>query len=213
MATVSVSGSMLTVEGLKLGATYVSVTVTDLAGESIVKNMSVKVLEERFPEDPPTPIPPEEGMELTEGALTLFPNPAPDALFIGVGGEAGKRADIRVYDSAAREVVRLDGAAFGSEGELKDVIRYDVSGLVPGSYTVRVKLADGREASQYVRESMRACGRQTSACRPLSLSSGCGYRRLSVFGACSAEPERFLRSGVRRGMRCCASGGVSGDGL
>ncbi len=120
-------------------------TVTDLAGESIVKNMSVKVLEERFPEDPPTPIPPEEGMELTEGALTLFPNPAPDALFIGVGGEAGKRADIRVYDSAAREVVRLDGAAFGSEGELKDVIRYDVSGLVPGSYTVRVKLADGRE--------------------------------------------------------------------
>ena len=145
VATVSVSGSMLTVEGLKLGATYVSVTVTDLAGESIVKNMSVKVLEERFPEDPPTPIPPEEGMELTEGALTLFPNPAPDALFIGVGGEAGKRADIRVYDSAAREVVRLDGAAFGSEGELKDVIRYDVSGLVPGSYTVRVKLADGRE--------------------------------------------------------------------
>ena len=145
MATVSVSGSMLTVEGLKLGATYVSVTVTDLAGESIVKNMSVKVLEERFPEDPPTPIPPEEGVELTEGALTLFPNPAPDALFIGVGGEAGKRADIRVYDSAAREVVRLDGAAFGSEGELKDVIRYDVSGLVPGSYTVRVKLADGRE--------------------------------------------------------------------
>ena len=145
VATVSVSGSMLTVEGLKLGATYVSVTVTDLAGESIVKNMSVKVLEERFPEDPPTPIPPEEGVELTEGALTLFPNPAPDALFIGVGGEAGKRADIRVYDSAAREVVRLDGAAFGSEGELKDVIRYDVSGLVPGSYTVRVKLADGRE--------------------------------------------------------------------
>ena len=118
-------------------------TVTDLAGESIVKNMSVKVLEERFPEDPPTPIPPEEGVELTEGALTLFPNPAPDALFIGAGGEAGKRA--RVYDSAAREVVRLDGAAFGSEGELKDVIRYDVSGLVPGSYTVRVKLADGRE--------------------------------------------------------------------
>ena len=61
---------------------------------------------------------------------------------------AAKRAngpDIRVYDSAAREVVRLDGAAFGSEGELKDVIRYDVSGLVPGSYTVRVKLADGRE--------------------------------------------------------------------
>ena len=145
VATVSVSGSMLTVEGLKLGATYVSVTVTDLAGERIVKNMSVKVLEERFPEDPPTPIPPEEGVELTEGALTLFPNPAPDALFIGVGGEAGKRADIRVYDSAAREVVRLDGAAFGSEGELKDVIRYDVSGLVPGSYTVRVKLADGRE--------------------------------------------------------------------
>ena len=140
VATVSVSGSMLTVEGLKLGATYVSVTVTDLAGESIVKNMSVKVLEERFPEDPPTPIPPEEGMELTEGALTLFPNPAPDALFIGVGGEAGKRADIRVYDSAAREVVRLDGAAFGSEGELKDVIRYDVSGLVPGSYTVRVNI-------------------------------------------------------------------------
>lgn len=29
VATVSVSGSMLTVEGLKLGATYVSVTVTD----------------------------------------------------------------------------------------------------------------------------------------------------------------------------------------
>ena len=91
VATVSVSGSMLTVEGLKLGATYVSVTVTDLAGESIVKNMSVKVLEERFPEDPPTPIPPEEGMELTEGALTLFPNPAPDALFIGVGVGLGVR--------------------------------------------------------------------------------------------------------------------------
>ena len=82
---------MLTVEGLKLGATYVSVTVTDLAGESIVKNMSVKVLEERFPEDPPTPIPPEEGVELTEGALTLFPNPAPDALFIGVGVGLGVR--------------------------------------------------------------------------------------------------------------------------
>ena len=91
VATVSVSGSMLTVEGLKLGATYVSVTVTDLAGESIVKNMSVKVLEERFPEDPPTPIPPEEGVELTEGALTLFPNPAPDALFIGVGVGLGVR--------------------------------------------------------------------------------------------------------------------------
>ena len=41
---------------------------------------------------------------------------------------------------------------------------------------------------------MRACGRQTSACRPLSLSSGCGYRRLSVFGACSAEPGKCCKT-------------------
>ena len=195
VATVSVSGSMLTVEGLKLGATYVSVTVTDLAGESIVKNMSVKVLEERFPEDPPTPIPPEEGMELTEGALTLFPNPAPDALFIGVGGEAGKRADIRVYDSAAREVVRLDGAAFGSEGELKDVIRYDVSGLVPGSYTVRVKLADGRELrSTFVKPGARADGRLQPAvrslCRPAADTGVCPFSEpaaRNLKGSCGRE--------------------------
>ena len=83
-------------------------------------------------------------MELTEGALTLFPNGSGCAVHRR-RRRSGQTADIRVYDSAAREVVRLDGAAFGSEGELKDVIRYDVSGLVPGSYTVRVKLADGRE--------------------------------------------------------------------
>ena len=195
VATVSVSGSMLTVEGLKLGATYVSVTVTDLAGESIVKNMSVKVLEERFPEDPPTPIPPEEGVELTEGALTLFPNPAPDALFIGVGGEAGKRADIRVYDSAAREVVRLDGAAFGSEGELKDVIRYDVSGLVPGSYTVRVKLADGRALrSTFGNAGARADGRLQRAgrslCRPAADTGVCPFSEPAardLKGSCGRE--------------------------
>ena len=142
VATVSVSGSLLTVEGHKKGSTYLSVTVSDRVGETIVKNMAVKVQEDREPSEPI--LPPDESPALEEGVLTLLGNPVGEMLCIGVGGEGGRSADLQIHDAAAREVGRVEGVPFGSEGEWKDKIRYDVSGLAPGGYTVAVRLADGR---------------------------------------------------------------------
>ncbi|HIW97409.1 MAG TPA: S8 family serine peptidase [Candidatus Tidjanibacter gallistercoris] len=144
---VSVSGSVMTLEGYTEGSTYASVTVTDLAGESITKNMAVVVLEDREQENPPTPPTPpeEEETELAEGVLNLFPNPVHDDVLVGIKDCGGKNADLRVYDAAARLVVSADGVSFGTSGKMKDIVKYGVSGLAPGIYTMVVVLEDGRE--------------------------------------------------------------------
>lgn len=139
----TVEGSVLTIEGLKKGETYVSIEVKDRAGETISKNMAVRVLKDREIAPPPPPV--VEQVELQEGILNIFPNPAPDEVYLGVKGAEGLKVDIDIYDAAARKVVSASGLGFGAEGtEYAGAVKYDVSRLSPGSYTVSATLSDGR---------------------------------------------------------------------
>lgn len=140
---VAVAGSVLTIEGIKIGETLVKITVTDLAGESISKNMAVRVLSDRGTTPTPPPTPP--AVELQEGVLNLFPNPAPDGIYLGVKGAEGLTVDIDVYDTAARRVISASGLQLGAEGsEYAGAVKVDVSKLSPGSYSVSASLSDGR---------------------------------------------------------------------
>lgn len=143
VAKVSVAGSMLTIDGFKTGETFVRITVTDLAGESISKNMAVRVLRDR--ETTPTPPPTDPAVELQEGVLNLFPNPAPDGIYLGVKGAEGMTVDIDVYDTAARRVISASGLQLGADGsKYAGAVKVDVSKLSPGSYSVSASLSDGR---------------------------------------------------------------------
>lgn len=150
---VSLSGSILTVEGFKIGSVIVAVSATDLAGASVSRNMAVEVTEDRGnTENPdPDPEPPvdEGGIELTEGVLNFFPNPAVgETVSIGIVNAGGTTATVTLYDSAAREVLSIAGAEFDTDGENKDVFVLDnIGGLSPGVYTVSVHCSDGRNFS------------------------------------------------------------------
>lgn len=141
----SITGSVVTIEGVKKGETYITVTVTDLAGESLSKNVSVRVLKDRDNGPVPPPVQ-EDPVELQEGILNVFPNPAPEELWLGVKGAEGLTVDIEIYDSAARRVVSATGLQLAAAGtQYAGAVKYDVSKLSPGIYTISATLSDGRK--------------------------------------------------------------------
>lgn len=118
----TIDGNVLLLNPLAKGTSLITVTATDLAGDSVNAVMYATVASG---DDP-----------VTEEGISVYPNPAVDYLSIVLGGIAGEgTAEVVVYDAAARKTLErtvdfADGAG-----------RLDVSGLVPGIYTVSVKHA------------------------------------------------------------------------
>ena len=147
VATAAVQGAQLVIEARHQGSTIVEVTVTDRAGASITRNMSVTVTCDNpygggEPDPDPDPDPDPQQPTLAAG-LTLYPNPVETTATIGVAGAGSTMVRLRIYDSAAGLVMEQAALALGVDGT--DSAVCDLSALAPGAYTMTVRLENGRE--------------------------------------------------------------------
>lgn len=137
-------GSKLVIEAHKKGSTIVGVTVTDRAGASITRNMSVTVSQDNPDDGGEEPTDPELPA-LREG-LNLYPNPVRTTATIGLTGAADAAAEVRIYDGAARLVMTVGEVVFGAEeSTTPDRVTCDLSALSAGHYVMAVRLEDGTE--------------------------------------------------------------------
>ena len=125
----TVEEGVLTVEPLAEGTASVTVTATDLAGETAQSVMTVSV-----------------GNVPTGGGLQVAPNPAGEVLDISFAAAAGTRAEAAVYDSAARKVLSAT-IAFGDSG----TGTLDVASLASGVYTLSVRAAGGNGSTTFLK--------------------------------------------------------------
>ena len=119
---VTVEEGNLVVEPITEGTASVTVTATDLAGESAQSVLTVQV----------------GSVPAGEGGLLIAPNPVGETLSMNFATAAGAGAETVIYDAAARRVlsenVEFDGNGTGT---------LDVSALAPGIYTLSVKTEGG----------------------------------------------------------------------
>lgn len=109
-------------EPIAEGTASVTVTATDLAGESAQSVLTVQV----------------GSVPAGDGGLLIAPNPVGETLSMHFAAAAGVGAEAVIYDAAARRVlsenVEFDGNGTGT---------LDVSALAPGIYTLSVKTEGG----------------------------------------------------------------------
>ena len=131
VATAAVQGAQLVIEARHQGSTIVEVTVTDRAGASITRNMSVTVTcDNPYGGGEPDPDPDPDPQQPTLAAgLTLYPNPVETTATIGVAGAGSTTVRLRIYDSAARLVMEQAALALGVDGT--DSAVCDLSALAP----------------------------------------------------------------------------------
>ncbi len=119
---VTVEEGSLVVEPIAEGTASVTVTATDLAGESAQSVLTVQV----------------GSVPAGDGGLLIAPNPVGETLSMHFAAAAGVGAEAVIYDAAARRVlsenVEFDGNGTGT---------LDVSALAPGIYTLSVKTEGG----------------------------------------------------------------------
>ena len=119
---VTVEEGSLVVEPIAEGTASVTVTATDLAGESAQSVLTVQV----------------GSVPAGDGGLLIAPNPVGETLSMHFAAAAGVGAEAVIYDAAARRVlsenVEFDGNGTGT---------LDVSALTPGIYTLSVKTEGG----------------------------------------------------------------------
>ncbi len=144
VATVAVQGASLTIEGRRQGQTIVGVTVTDRAGASITRNMSVTVTQDNGQggddEEDPSALP-----ALQDG-LNLYPNPVRTTVTVGLEGAAGRSASVRIYDAGARLAMTVGRIEFGgADGPMSDRVQCDLSALPAGQYVMVLRQDDGSE--------------------------------------------------------------------
>ena len=119
---VTVEEGSLVVEPIAEGTASVTVTATDLAGESAQSVLTVQV----------------GSVPAGDGGLLIAPNPVGETLSMHFAAAAGVGAEAVIYDAATRRVlsenVEFDGNGTGT---------LDVSALAPGIYTLSVKTEGG----------------------------------------------------------------------
>jgi len=74
-----------------------------------------------------------------EKSFTLFPNPAKEAVFLNLKGDAGKPATIQIYNALGEKVAEQQMAALPDE-----LIHFDLSNYGNGLYLVSVQIDNGK---------------------------------------------------------------------
>lgn len=130
VAKASIAEGVLVVEPVGEGTADITVTATDLAGESARSVLTVRV----------------GNVPAAGGALQIAPNPAGDMLNMSLLSAAGTSVEAVVYDAAARKV--LSGTVAFSENGTGVL---DVSALSPGIYTLALNAAGGNVSGTFVK--------------------------------------------------------------